>query len=353
MKKLLSLLLALTMSASFAACGNDAAQSSQAQSSENTDAASSEADTEYTEITLKFGTASAESTLTTQTFIEFGKRLNEASGGKVNVEVYASGVLGNTTEMAQGAQMGTIDLGVLQPGGLADMGAKRMNLLTLPYLFTSREQYYNTLMGDIGQDILQDLTDNVQGLRGFGFLPDGARCYFTNGKGIRNINDIKGMKLRIQPYAVDNATAEALGFSPTPTAFSELYSALQTGVVDGAENPLSGIDGNALYEVSEYLVLDNHTYNIPVLYFSEMTWNKLNKNTQDLLNATWKETVEEFFEPIFTDYEKELLTTFQEKGVTVIEQLEDLDKWVEAVAPVWKEYGADVQDLIDRVEALK
>ena len=143
----------------------------------------------------------------------------EATDGKVNVDVYCSSVLGNNTEMTQGAQMGTIDVVVIQPGGVADMGATKMNLLGLPYLFENYDQYLHTLFGEVGEELLQDVTDNVQGLVGFSYLPDGGRCYFTNGKPITCIDDIKGMKLRIQTYAVDAAAAEAIGFSATPDRF--------------------------------------------------------------------------------------------------------------------------------------
>jgi len=306
---------------------------------------------DYTAMTLKFGTSSAEATLTARTFMEWGKRLSEKSEGKVNVDVYCSAVLGNNTEMVQGAQMGTIDVVVIQPAGIADMGAPKMNLLSLPYLFGSYDQYTKTLYGEVGEELLQQVTDEVQGLIGFSYLPDGGRCYFTKGKAITCLEDIKGMKLRVQSYAIDTDTANALEFSATPTAFSELYSALQTGVVDGAENPLSGIDGNALYEVSEYLTLDNHTYNIPVLVMSERTWNKANDATKVLLKETWMECVNEFFIPQLSTYEAGLLEKFEASGVTIVKSLPDYDKWVEAVAPVWAKYGAGMEELIAKAQS--
>lgn len=306
---------------------------------------------DYTAMTLKFGTSSAESTLTAKTFMEWGKRLSEKTDGKVGVDVYCSSVLGNNTEMVQGAQMGTIDVVVIQPAGIADMGAPKMNLLSLPYLFGSYDQYTKTLYGEVGEELLQQVTDEVQGLIGFSYLPDGGRCYFTKGKAITCLEDIKGMKLRVQSYAIDTDTANALEFSATPTAFSELYSALQTGVVDGAENPLSGIDGNALYEVSEYLTLDNHTYNIPVLVMSERTWNKANDATKALLKETWMECVNEFFIPQLATYEAGLLEKFAASGVTIVESLPDYDKWVEACAPVWAKYGAGMEELIAKAQS--
>ncbi len=310
-------------------------------------------DGDYTSITMKFGTSSAEATLTAQAFMEWARRLDEHSKGKVQVDVFCSSILGNNTEMVQGAQMGIIDIVVIQPGGIADMGAKKMNLYCLPYLFSNYDQYVKTLFGEIGDQLLQDITDNVQGLIGFGYLPDGGRCYFTAKKPIRNLDDIRGMKLRIQPYAIDVATSRAIGFSSTPVAFSELYSALQTGVVDGAENPISGIDGNALYEVSKYLVVDNHTYNIPILIVSAATWRRLSDDTKVLMKYAWSEMVNEFYLPRLADSEAELLEKFRKHGTQIISELEDREKWVEAVQPVWDEYGVDLKDMIDKIQALK
>lgn len=357
MRKMLTVAASMIMVSALTACGGGtgtaetgkaAAPEATAEASAGAAAGSGEA--EYTSITMKFGTSSAESTLTAKTFMEWGDRLDKASGGKVKVDVYCSSVLGNNTEMIQGAQMGTVDIVVIQPGGLADMGAPKLNLLCLPYLFESYDQYYNTLYGQVGDELLQDITDNIQNLIGFSYLPDGGRCYFTKGKAIRALDDIKGMKLRVQSYAIDSATADAIGFSATPTAFSELYSALQTGVVDGAENPLSGIDGNALYEVSEYLTLDNHTYNIPVLAMSQKTWDSLSDDTRSLMKESWMQTVEEYFKPQLADYEDGLLKKFEDTGVEIIE-IQDHDKWVEAVKPVWDEYGKGLEELIAKVQA--
>lgn len=354
MKKLIALLLALAMVLAMSACGAQKAPAETAAPApaETQAAAEAEAaDPEYTEITLKFGTSSAENSLTAQAFMDWGKRLEAATDGKVKVDVYCSSVLGNNTEMIQGAQMGTIDVVVIQPSGLADMGASKMNVLVLPYLFGSYDQYFQTLYGEIGSELLQDVTDNVPGLIGFSYLADGGRCYFNNGKPITTIDDIKGMKLRIQTYAIDSSTAEAIGFSATPTAIGELYSALDTGVVDGAEQPLSAIDGRAFYEVADYLVLDNHTYNIPTLVVSEATWNKVSADTQALLHEKWDETINEFFVPGLADYEAGLLEKFKAGGMEIVE-LTDYDKWVEAVEPVWAEYGAGLESYIEAIQAL-
>lgn len=333
MKKLLALVLAFVMVVSFSVF------------------AFADGEKDYNEITFKLGTTSADGSLVATTFAEWSNRMSEASSGKLSIDVYPGSVLGSTNEMAQSAQMGTLDLAVLQPAGLSDMGAKKMSLLTLPYLFKNYDHFVSTLFSDIGDDLLQNVTDNVPGLIGFGYLPDGGRCYFTTGKEITCLDDIKGMKLRLQGFAIDTDTADALGFSATAVAMSELYSALQTGVVDGAENSISTIDGSVLYEVIDALTLDNHTYNLPVMLVSEARWNELTDDTKALMKETWEDTILNYYVPNLMDAQEKLLTKFEGLGVKVIRELPDYDKWVEAVQPVWEKYGAGIEDYIEQVKA--
>ena len=152
MKKILAMIMALAMVFALCACGQSAAPAATAtEAPAEATADAAPAGPEYNEITLKFGTSSAESSLTAQAFMKWGEYLKEATDGKVNVDVYCSSVLGNNTEMTQGAQMGTIDVVVIQPGGVADMGATKMNLLGLPYLFENYDQYLHTLFGEVGE----------------------------------------------------------------------------------------------------------------------------------------------------------------------------------------------------------
>lgn len=307
---------------------------------------------EYEPVTLRFGTTSSDTSLTGMAFLEYSKRLKEKSNGAVDFQVYTSSVLGTNDEMVQGVQIGTIDMTIVTPSGVSDMGAPSLRLLSLPYLFGSYDQYYKTVFGEIGEKLLQEVTDNIQGIYGFSFLPDSGRNFFNNIKPVTCIEDIQGMKLRVMPYAIDSDMAAAIGFSATPISWSEVYQSIQSGVVDGAENPLSGYDGNSLYEVAPYLTLDCHYYSCPVLMMSDKTWNRLPDNTKTLLKETWLEIIDDWYVPNMEEYENTLLAKFEELGVTV-STITDYEKWVEAVEPVWEKYGADIQDLIDAVREIK
>ncbi len=311
------------------------------------------AETTFAPMTLRFGTAASESTMYVQSFLSFGEKVSAATGGAVTVEVYPGSVLGTSLEMLQSTQMGALDIVVVQPAGCADLGVTEMGVLSLPYLFRDYEHYWNTLTGEIGQELLDKVTEADLGLVGFGFYPDGARHYFTTqaGGAIRSCADIQGKKLRIQSYAIDQAMANALGFAATPVAISELYSALQSGVVDGAEQPLGAIYSNKYYEVCSYVTLDGHTYNIPVLLFSSATWARCSDELKAVLHTAWDECLAEA-KPEIENYQNDMLKQLSDSGMEVID-VTDRDAWVLAMQPVYDEFGADLVPLIERIDAVE
>ncbi len=353
---ILAVLLAFVLIFSLVGCGGSSARASTSTPSapsENAESPSVPAEPAFETTLIKFGTTSAEATMYVQYFKKWGEKVTNATGGKVTIEVYPGSVLGSSSEMLQSTQLGALDVVVVQPSGCADLGVKKMNLLTLPYLFRDYNQYYNVLTGDIGKELLDAVTEAKVGLVGFGYYPDGARHYFTTeaGGAIRSVTDIKGKKLRIQSYAIDQATANALGFSATSVSIAELYSALQSGVVNGAEQPLSTLVSNKYYEVSKYVTLDAHSYNIPTLLFSSKSWDGYSDQLKNILTAAWDECLVEM-RPEIEGYQNEMITTLKDAGLEIIE-LNDHDAWVNAMAPVYAEYGAGIEDLIARVEAVK
>ena len=155
---------------------------------------------EFEPMTMRFGTTSGESTMYVQYFKKFAEKVSAATDGAVTIEVYPGSVLGTSLEMLQSTQLGALDIVVVQPAACADLGVKDMGVLSLPYLFSNYDHYYRVLTGEIGEKLLQSVTDAGIGLVGFGYYPDGARHYFTTEKGgaIRSVEEIRGKKLRIQ-----------------------------------------------------------------------------------------------------------------------------------------------------------
>lgn len=308
---------------------------------------------EFEPMTMRFGTTSGESTMYVQYFKKFAEKVNAATDGAVSIEVYPGSVLGTSLEMLQSTQLGALDIVVVQPAACADLGVKQMGVLSLPYLFENYDHYYRVLTGEIGQKLLDAVTEANIGLVGFGYYPDGARHYFTTEKGgaIRSVEDIKGKKLRIQSYAIDQKMAEALGFAATPVSISELYSSLQSGVVDGAEQPLSTLLSNKYYEVCKYVTLDAHSYNIPTLLFSANTWNRCSDELKAVMHTAWDECLVEM-RPEIEGYQLELINTFKGNGMEVIE-VTDGQAWADAMKPVYDEFAVGLESLVEEIQAAK
>jgi len=282
----------------------------------------------------------------------FAGKVAARTDGQVEVQIFPSSQLGNPTEIIRSTQMGAVDMCIAQPASLASMGVKEMGVLVLPYIFKGFDQRMNVLFGPIGNELLDKVTNGNVQLKGFGYYPDGARSFFTvKNKPIRSLSDIKGMKLRVQPMPMDADMAVALGASPTPIAFAELYSALQSGVVDGAEQPVTSYYAGKYHEVSSFLTLDEHTYNTTVVLFSDISWKKRSPQLQKILTDSWNETILEFKNAIMQG-EEEALAKVKEAGVEVI-KLNDRPKWEEAMKPVYAKHGAGLESWISRIQATK
>ncbi len=306
---------------------------------------------EFEKREIKFGTTSAESTIVVQTMKLFSEKVAAATNGNVDVQIYPGSQLGSVSEMVQSAQLGAIDMSMSQPSTLADLGAKEMGVLGLPYLFTSFEQRWKVLYGEIGQDLLEAVAPSGTGLVGFGYFADGARSFFTTeGNPIRSLADVKGMKLRVMDTVIDNDYVIALGGSPTPTSSSEMYSALQTGIVNGAEQPIAAYYANKYYEVSDFLTLDEHTYNTLVIVFSEKIWDTLSPELQEVLVNCWNEAANEN-KQLIIDTEAELLEKIADEGVEII-RLTDTADWVAAMDSVYTKHAGNLQEYIDRIKGI-
>ena len=281
----------------------------------------------------------------------FKEKAEEVSGGEITIDIQAGGVLGSEDQILDNLLGGgnITDISRISAFALTQYGCDKAKLLSIPYTFVNEEHFWKFADSELAQEFLLEPQELGLGLRGLCYGEEGFRHFFFKNE-VKGLEDLKGLKIRVSSDPVMTGMVTNLGASATTVAFTELYSALNTGVVDGAEQPLSGIDGNAFYEVANNLTLDNHTYNIPVLLFSERTWNSLNEDTQALLREKWTETIEEYYRPQLADYEAGLLEKFQEKGMAVHE-ITDYEKWVEAVEPVWAQYGAGLEDLIAAVQA--
>jgi len=219
---------------------------------------------------------------------KFAKLVEDRTNGDIKVKLYTGAVLGGGREALEAVRVGTQ---TMVDAALAPVVSYEpaFGVLSLPYLFTSREQWYTLLDGPLGTNLLKKLED--YGFVGLGYPENGIRHVTNNVRPIYKWEDLKGIKIRVMQSPVFIATFKALGALPTPIPWAELYSALQQGVVDAQENPIVNIYGAKLYEVQKYLSLTGHTYDPNIYFINKDFFYNLPQEYQKILRETAKEVI--------------------------------------------------------------
>lgn len=280
----------------------------------------------------------------------FAELVAQKSGGRIKIEVYPAGQLGDEKTMYQTLQMGggAIDICRGNTNSLGDFGMKKLTLFGLPFIFRDRAHLWNVLNSPLGQEFLAEPQDINSGFVGLFYLDEGARNFFTKKDVVINsIADFKGLKLRVPTTALMTETVGALGVQSTPISFSELYSALQTGTVDGAEQPHSGYYSNKFYEVAPNYILTGHTYSPSIVIMSASVWDKLDAEAQAIIKEASKETAEWNRQSIEA-LDNELLQKIKAAGANVIE-VKDKTPYINATKDVVKKYAKGYESYYDAI----
>lgn len=237
-------------------------------------------------------------------FLSFQAALKKKSGGKLKIKIFSDGQLGSEREVLELLQIGTVAITKVSAATLANF-VPEYQVLGIPYLFRDKAHLTNVLEGEIGKSILEK--GSKFWLRGLCYYDAGSRNFYTKTKPVRKPEDLKNMKIRVMDNRMSIDMVNALSGSATPMALGELYTALQQGVVDGAENNLPSFVSTQHYEVCKYLTMDEHSAVPDVLIVSTKYWNKLSdqekKWLQEAANESsqaqkiyWQESVEESVE---------------------------------------------------------
>lgn len=242
--------------------------------------------------------------------------LAERTNGRIQVQNTHSGQLGAERDMFDSMQIGAIEMG--RSGSLIiSVAAPLYAALDMPYLFRSQQHLRNVLSGPIGQAMHQEFLTR-RGIRVLGIVNRGPRHLTTSNRPVRTPADLAGLKLRVPEIPVYLAAWRALGASPTPMAFPEVFTALQQGTIDGQENPLSTIHGNSFHEVQRHLVLTTHVRGNGWMIASERFWQSLTEADRRLLQQAVNDASAHADEQI-AQREVELLATLRQRGMNVIE----------------------------------
>ncbi|RYL92774.1 TRAP transporter substrate-binding protein [Sporolactobacillus sp. THM7-4] len=280
---------------------------------------------------------------------DFKKQIEKDSKGSIKVKIYPNGTLGAEDVAIKGVQSGAIDMTEVTADSSMAQVVPVMNVLGIPYLFRDRNQVYKVLDGKIGSDLLKEV-DKHQ-LVGLGYSEVGFSNMTNSKKPIKTPSDMKGMKIRVQPAPIWNAFMKELGAIPTAISFTELYSSLQQGVVDGEENPIATINAMKFYEVNKYISLTRHSYKANVIVISPQTWKKLTPDQQKLVKqATKKAFVSQ--RDYLAKQEEKTLKDLKGKGAVITTP--DVAAFKKATKGAAKEVANKVpQSLIDQINNVK
>ncbi|MGE4585298.1 MAG: TRAP transporter substrate-binding protein [Sphaerochaeta sp.] len=281
----------------------------------------------------------------------FAQQVSEMSNGRIKIEIYPSGQLGDDNEVYQAMQMGAVDLYRGNASSMSDFGKMQVTALALPYIFRDRDHFWSVCSGDLGKEILADIQASGSRMVGLFYMDEGARNFFTTDAPVTKLADLKNLKIRVQNSQLMLDTVSALGANPTPIDYAELYTALQTGVVDGAENPPASYFSNKFYEVAPYYVLDGHTYSPSVVLMSEIVWNRLSSEDQQILVKAGQLT-EEFNRKAIEAADQKAYDNLRKAGVQIT-TLSDPEKWSDCMAPVYAKHGSAYIETINKVKAVK
>lgn len=279
-----------------------------------------------------------------------GKKLSQATGGRLSVQVYSSSQLGDEKAAIEQAQVGAIQLARISVGALGPV-VDRLNVFNLPFMFRDTAHMRKVIDGAIGQQLLDAIaaTPNSR-LVGLAWMDAGARSVYNRLHPVMQIGDLKGLKIRVIPNPIFLAMINALGANGITMGYDQVFSALQTGVIDGAENNPPSYVFDHHYEAAKYFTFTEHLIVPEILAFSGPGWAKLAKSDQDLIRKLGREA--QFEERTLWDAKvAEALAKMKSGGIHIVETI-DKRPFQAAVKPVWDKYGAKYTDVIKQIQAV-
>ena len=272
------------------------------------------------------------------------KRLEELSGGTVTINIYPSSVLGSEVQCIEQLQNGSLAMTKTSAASIENF-VPEMAVFGLPYLFRGADHYWAVLKSNLGKELLQ--RGNSKFLLGLCYYDSGSRNFYTKDRPIRTPDDLEGLKIRVMNSRTAMDMVSALGASPTPIAWGELYTALAQGTVDGAENNPPSFTTNKHYEDCKHFSKDAHTMIPDLLLISTKVWDKLDPQVQDWLQQAASES-SDFQRELWARKTLESLKQAEAEGVTVYDV--DLSLFAEKVQPMYESIEDEaIKTLVTRI----
>jgi len=303
----------------------------------------------FAEMEFKVATNHAGNTPATKGLYYFADRIEELTDGEIKISVHTGGVLGTEVETMEQLTAGALELNRVCTAHLSVFNPL-MDIFSIPYLFRNQEHYLNVIFGGVGRELAA--TCENSGMKFLVWIYAGARSFFNNVRPINTPDDLEGLKIRVMASDIMLKTISTLGGSPTAMTYSEVYSALQTGVIDGAENSPISMDDKSFYEVVKYFSLDEHMMIPDVVVMNLEDWNKLEPLHKAIFLRVSEETQQYILEEWMAREDKSLETIKDGAIVNTITE-ENKALFIEKVAPLHEELKGTFGGYIERIQSVE
>ncbi|MDL4840366.1 TRAP transporter substrate-binding protein [Aquibacillus rhizosphaerae] len=341
MKKILMLFVSVLFFMTLVACGTNSESEGESEGNNESDGAA-----ESKELKLAHNLSEDHPIHTALT--TFAESVEEKTDGTVTMEIFSNGVLGSEKEVLEQVQSGAVDMTKVSAGALESF-SNQYSVFSLPYIFTSQEHYRNVMESDVVDGIYQSTSDN--GFVGLSYFDSGARSFYTKDTPIETPEDLNGLKIRVMDSPTAIEMVNLLGGTPTPLPYGEIYTALQQGVIDGAESNPTALTTGKHGEVAKAFSYSEHTIIPDILIVSTKTWDSLTDEQKQAFNEAANEARESHTE-LWDAAIEEAVNEAKEMGV----EFNEVDKapFIEAVQPLHDEFSedAEIAEIINQMKEL-
>ena len=279
----------------------------------------------------------------------FGEEIHRISDGQLAVEIYPNSQLGSEREILELIQIGSLHMTKVSAATLENF-APKSKVLGLPYLFKNRAHAFRVLDGEIGQNLLED--SQRYRLKGLGYYDAGYRSFYTKERPVDHPDELKGLKIRVMESVTAMNMVRSFGGAPTPISWGELYTSLQQGVVDGAENNPPSFYLSKHYEICKYYSLNEHTYSPDVIIIGNSFWNQLNEEQQLWMSKAVNASID-FQRKLWAEHEANALEEVVKAGVEIV--YPEKERFIDLAQKVHEQYLQDeeLKSIITQIKALE
>jgi tripartite ATP-independent transporter DctP family solute receptor len=275
--------------------------------------------------------------------------VKERSKGKITIKVFSGSSLGSENDSIEQVKLGALAMARVSSAAMHNI-CETTRVPSMPFLFTSKEHLHKVLDSDIGEQILRSC--EKAGFVGLAWYDSGARSFYTRNKPIATLADAKGQKIRVQQSDLSVAMIEAMGANATPMGMGEVYTAIKTGLVDGAENNIPSYESGHHYEVAKYFVQTEHTMTPEILIYSKRQWDKLSPEDQKIIRDAARESVP-YMRKQWDERETKSMEIVKKGGAQILQA--DKPSFQRAMKPVYDRFltTPEMKDLVARIQAMQ